>query len=256
MINRLRRSEWQRGFTLIELLVVIAIIAILAGMLLPALAKAKARAEMANCKSNFRQIGLGLHMYATDSSDFLPGRLWQGIYGDYQAVGTAPAGDQDPDYTTWSLVFHLVPYLGLPKPDNQIRSATVAHCPTAKKKFIKPLIEGGPAPNYGGTSFRPISYWHEGWVTNRFNSNPLNVERFQWPFGRPGVGDSKKLTAVKLPSDNWTFTEADKKRIGTTGAQYYPWIPTLPSHDEKEVGPWQRNYLMFDSSVSARKSSP
>jgi len=66
------RESARTGFTLIELLVVVAIIAILAGLLLPALAGGKEGARRATCKSNMRQFILAVHIYAQDNENELP----------------------------------------------------------------------------------------------------------------------------------------------------------------------------------------
>jgi len=80
------RRAWRPGFTLIELLTVIAIIAILAGILFPVFAKARAKANQASCLSNLKQLAAAAIMYANDYDQKLPS-MWDNAQGDNQLGG-------------------------------------------------------------------------------------------------------------------------------------------------------------------------
>ena len=103
------------AFTLIELLVVIAIIAILAGLLLPALSQAKAKGHGVKCVSNLKQLELAHYLYADDNSDQLP----PGHFGYIN--GAAPQVN-----ITWAE--HLVPYLA---------TSNMFRCPSAPKNVTE-----------------------------------------------------------------------------------------------------------------------
>ena len=152
----LRHRRTRAGFTLIELLVVIAIIAILAGLLLPALAKAKEKGQRAACTNNLKQMGLAFNLYANENSDTMPWSCWGDGPGGQRVAGWLYGIKGTRNDLTNGLFW---PILRNPKiyfcPIDTTNTGRLKNLFLRREQKISSYIQNGATTGFGATKYPP-----------------------------------------------------------------------------------------------------